>query len=367
MKKLLLLLITAPFLFSSCENDDAAPKITIEKVVEVADAYLVNYGSYSSTEGSISAFDIDGSKIYNSVYQLSNEVPMSGKPQYAYDYKGKTYFMGNAKDEIFYTDSDTLRQTENGVSADIIKPRFCIGHGDYLYISCYGGDVWDDSSLGYIAKFNTVTKTVEAKIDMPGGPEGLEIVNDKLYCALNYSKKIAVMDLASNAITYIETPAVSSYFLKDDSNNLYVSLVSTYSDFSTETGLGYINTNTDELSSIYKLGNVSTNYCSIMSFNSDKSKIFVSASSWVQKEDDSWVQKGGVFEFNTDTKTFESEAFISSIDGLNGVSVNPSTDDIYILISESTTSTGLLQVYSEDGTLSNSYETGISPYWILYR
>ena len=204
-------------------------------------------------------------------------------------------------------------------------------------------------------------------IDVAGGPEGMEIANGKLYCALNYVNKIAVMDLATEEIKFIETSSVTSYFLKDDSNNLYVSLLSTYSNASSTTGLGYINTSTDAIESIYTLPSVSTNYSSIMSFNADKSKIYVCASSWVEETPDNWVQKGGLFDFDVASKEFGSTALVASIDGLNAVSVNPKTNDIYVLISQSATSTGELKVYNAAGEFQANYPTGIAPGWVLYK
>ncbi len=366
MKKLLFIFMAMAIVFASCEDDDNTSS-NPSYVVEASDAIVVNYGSYSSTVGSISGFDIDNSKMYSYVFESVNGPAMNGKPQYAYEYNDKIYFMGNNVDEIFYVNSSTLEQTKNGVTSDIVKPRFCVGSGNYLYISCYGGDVWSDASLGYIAKYNIKSNTVESTIAIAGGPEGLEIANNKLYVALNYAAQIAVVDLNTEDISYITTPSVTSYFLKDAADNLYVSLLSTYSDPSAVTGLGYINTTTNELESTYALSNVSTNYTSIMTFNADQSKIYVAAASWVEESPDNWVQKGSVFEFDTTTKTFNTNPYISSIDGLNAVSVNPYTNELYVLISNSTTTTGKLVVYDENGDYQSEYQTGIAPAWILYK
>ncbi len=358
MKKLLFIFMAMAIVFTSCEDDDNISS-NPSYVVEASDAFVVNYGSYSSTVGSISGFDTDNSKMYSYVFESVNGPAMNGKPQYAYKYNDKIYFMGNNADEIFYVNSSTLEQTKNGVTSDIVKPRFCVGSGNYLYISCYGGNVWNDASLGYIAKYNIKSNTVESTIAIAGGPEGLEIVNDKLYVALNYAPQIAVVDLNTEDISYITTPSVTSYFLKDASDNLYVSLLSTYSDPSAVTGLGYINTTTKELESTYALSNVSTNYTSIMTFNADKSKIYVAAGAY--------GESGNIFAFDTATKTFNTNPYISSIDGLNAVSVNPYTNELYVLISNSTTTTGKLVVYDENGDYQSEYQTGIAPAWILYK
>ncbi len=359
MKKFFLYLVVVSFVFTSCEDDSN----TIPFNVEDLDALIINYGSYNSTVGSITGFDMDASITYNNVFEAINGPSMSGKPQYVYNFNEKLYFMGNNLDEIFYLDNDKLKQSKNGTSTDIVKPRFCVGNGDYLYISCYGGEPWVDSSVGYIAKYNTVTEEVETKYEIPGGPEGMEIANGNIYIALNYARKIAVFNLTTENISYIETESVTSYFLKDDSDNLYVSLLSTYNDESTSTGLGYINTTNNEIESTFLLDNVSNNYSSIMSFNADKSKIYVLATSY----DENYNLSGAVKVFDVDNKQFESSDFVSSISGLNAVSVNPDNDEVYVMISESTTTNGELQIYNENGEFVKSHLTGISPTWVLYR
>ena len=127
----------------------------------------------------------------------------------------------------------------------------------------------------YIAVFNIKTNTVEKTIGLPGGPEGLEIARGKLFAALNYKDSVAVINLGNEKVSYIETPAVTSYFLKDDKENLYVTLVSTVTDFSTETGIGYINTSSERLAETFPIENVSSAYGSVIQVNADFSKIYI--------------------------------------------------------------------------------------------
>ncbi|GAF04318.1 NHL repeat-containing protein [Saccharicrinis fermentans] len=361
MKKLFLLIAIIPFLFSSCEEDNETNKNT-----ETSSFYIVNYGNYGGTKGSLSSFNLADSTINNYVYESINGVAMTGNPQYVYNYDGNIYVMGNNKDEVYYFDNVFLEQTENGVSTDIVKPRYCVGNGDYLYISCWGGDIWEDTSLSYIAKYNLKEKIVEKKIALAGGPEGLEIANGKLYCALNYEQKVAIMDLNTETFSYIDLPAATSYFLKDNSNNLYVSMISTFTHPSTETGMGYINTQTDELETTYTLSGISTGYSSIMAANSDFSKIYIIASSWIQDTNDEWIQVGGLQTFDVASQTYEAEPFVSNVNGLNGVAVNPETDDVFCMISESTSTSGKLQMYNKDKTLIKTLTTGIAPAWALF-
>ncbi len=332
-------------------------KDSVEKEIIVSEfAYLVNYGGYSGEKTTISLYDKITDEITNGYYTTINATNMISNAQYAYNYNGKVFFMGNNVDQVYYVDETSFKQTKNGITDGIIKPRYCVGDGDYLYVSCWGGNIWSDESLSYIAKIDLNTDEVVSKIALPGGPEGLAVANGKLYAALNYDNKIAVIDLSSEIISYIDAPAVSSYFLKDANENLYVTFVSTYSDPSTQDGLGYINTITDELTTYQKSG-ITSSYVNILEPNNDFSKLYLVTSAY----DANWNLTGAVAVFDVATKTFETNNFVEDVAGLNGVSVNSITGNVYCFVSPSSSQAGKVLVYQEDGTFVKELGAGIAP------
>lgn len=351
-----LMLFFAAIIFNSCDKttipDDPFPSDLVEG------CYIVNYGSFGKGGASISKFDYNTDKITNSYYKLQNGgVEILSNIQYVYHYKDSVFMMGNETDQII-TVNPLFEQSLNGVTDQIEKPRFCVADGDYLYVSCWGANPdWNKMPDSYIAKYNIVTKTVDEKIALPGGPEGLEIANGKLYAALNFKDSVAVINLSSDAVSYIITPAVPSYFVKDKSNNLYVTLLSTYSKPSTETGIGYINTSTDKVEATYKLDGVSSGYGSMIQANSDFSKIYVVTAAY----DANWNLTGAVSEFDVANKKFNDNQFVSDISGISGLAVNPKNSDIYIFVSQSTTGVGLMKIYSSAGDFVKDIEVGASP------
>jgi uncharacterized protein YpmB len=341
--------------FASCKKDEVVPEIYY------GSNYIINYGSYSGDKGEISVLNVKDTSVSNSYYKSINDVDLVSNIQYAYNTNGKIYFMGNNADQVFYVDEKTFEQTANGISGtDLIKPRYCVATDNMMFVSCWGGDVWDDPNLSFITCIDLNTNTVVDKISLPGGPEGLAISNGKLYAALNYEKKIAVINLSNKAISYINAPAVSSYFVKDKNNNLYVSLVSTYSTTADQEGIGYINTQTDAMT-VYELSGVSTSYVNILGLNKDQSKLYVMTSAY----DINWDLSGAISVFDTQSKTFSSTKLVSGITGLNGFSVNQQNDDIYYFVSESSTANGKMVAIKSDGTLMKEFETGISPFMML--
>jgi len=347
-------------LFSSCDKNNDPDPYPSE---QVKGCYIVNYGNYGSGGASISKYDYTTGILTNSYYKSQNGgLDLLSNIQYAYSYNDQVFLMGNSPDQVITVDP-LFVQAKNGVTDQIAKPRTCVASGDYLYISCLGTSPdWSAMPNTYLAKYNIKTRTVEKKISLPGGPEGLEIANGKLYAALNYKKAVAVINLSTEAITYIETPAVTSYFVKDKTGNLYVSLVNSYATPSQTTGLSYINTTTDKLATTYPLASVSTEYASIMTANSDFSKLYVITSQY----DANWNLSGAVSVFDVATKTFATQSLISSISGLKGITVNPKDGNLYLFTGESVTGAGLLKIYKPTGEFVKQESVGASPAMAIF-
>lgn len=360
MKKIIQLFSLALILstiFASCnKEEDLFPSELVKG------AYLINYGSYGNGGASISKFDYEKNEITNKYfYSQNNGLELLSNIQYAYEYKDSIYLLGNNSDQLIVV-NPLFQQSRNGITdANIAKPRYCVADGDYLYISCLGANPdWSEMPETYISKFNVKTQKVELNVSVPGGPEGLVFAKGKLYAALNYKDSIAVLDMEALTIGYIAVPAVSSYLVKDENENIYATQVSTWSDYSSETGLAYINTTTNQYVKTFPLDGVSSEYGSILTINNDFSKIYVMASQY----DANWNLSGTVFQFDVATSTYSE--FVGNISGPKGVSVNPEDGKIYVLSAESVTEGGSLGVYAEDGTLENQFSTGISPIMCLF-
>ncbi|MBI9065915.1 MAG: hypothetical protein JEZ09_01405 [Salinivirgaceae bacterium] len=361
MKTRLLLaaILVAVFsVFVSCTKDDDNTNPVVENAIK--GKYIINYGNYTGTKSSISLFDTEKDEMINNYYSTINDIDPVSNYQYAYSYEGKVYFMGNNVDKITYVDNQTFVQTENGISNEIVKPRCCVANGNTLYVSCWGGDVWVDNTVSYIAKVDLTTMAV-SKIALPGGPEGLVIANGKLYAALNYIDKVASINLENDEVSLIDMPTMSTYFIKDKDDNLYVSIVGYYGEVSDSLGLGYINTTTDKLENVYPLSGISSSYGSQIAANSDLTKLYAVAASY----NAIWELVGSVAEFDMNTKSFASEMFVEGIVGINGVSVDAETNNVMVLKTAGADANGSVSSYKKDGTFIKEYTVGIAPGMLL--
>ena len=358
MKKNLLYIILAlitSIVFNCCNKDEIEDLFPSELV---EGCYIINYGNFGSGGASISKYDYNADELTNLYYQQQNDGnELLSNIQYAYSHNDSVYLIGNAPDQLI-TVNPLMMQTRNGISEELHNPRFCVASGNFLYISCWGENPdYAEMPNSYIAQYNMETKRVINKIGIPGGPEGLEIAHGKLYAALNYKKGIAVIDLKNGNQSEISTPAATSYFVKDNNENLYVTLVSTFTLFSEETGVGFMNTTTDQLESVFQLENVSSGYGSVIQTNSDFSKIYIVTSSY----DANWNLTGAVDEFDVQSKTFGDSPIINDIPGISGLSVNPKNNQIYIYSATTTTGAGNMGIYLPSGDFVKNYPVGAFP------
>ncbi len=338
------------------------PNDSVPTIITKDFTFIINYGSSNGTVSTLYTKVINDTvvlkdSLIQNFYELKNGKAMSSKAEYAYKSGEHIYILGYKASQLMVLDTTMVQQQ---YTIALKNPRACVASGNYLYVSCWGASPdYGAMADSYIAKYDMRTNSLVGEIALPGGPEGVEVANGKLYAALNYKDSVAVVDLSTEVVSYIATPAVTSYFVKDASDNLYVSLVSTYSDPSSTTGLGYINTTTNQYVKTYPINNVSTSYASIMSINNDATKIYLITASY----DSSWNLVGGVSVFNIANETYST--FVDNITGINGVCVSPK-GEIDVLISPSYSGAGLFKRYTASGSLTMSCEVGVSPARVIY-
>ena len=155
-------------LLNSCNNDlfeDPYPSEIVNG------CYIVNYGNFGSGGASISKYDYETSEMFNFYYKAQNSgMELLSNIQYSYFYNDSIFLIANEPD-LLITVNPLFEQTQNGVSKNLAKPRYCVASGNYLYISCWGENPdWSIMPDSYIAKYNISTGLVEKIIPLPGRP-----------------------------------------------------------------------------------------------------------------------------------------------------------------------------------------------------
>ena len=357
IKKFMFFATIVAMIFTSCDTDDIT--LVPEKKYDNV-AYIVNYGSYSGSKSEISIYDTDSLLIADSTgYFSANNVEFTSNIESMSIHNDIAYFMSNNGDKIDIVDAKTLKALGNPISDDITKPRHFVADDNTAYISCWGNvDDWSVMANSYIAKIDLTTKAV-TKIALPGGPEGVIIVNNKLYTGLSTDNKVAVVDLATEAISYITVSAVPQQFIEDVDGKIWVSLVSKYSTpFPADSlGLAIIdpldNTVTDKVDFTIMGSN------GFIHTSSDKKIVYALG------KDEYPGTASSIHSVDVTTKILNSTALVSG-EKFNGFNVNSNNDNIYVLISPSSTENGELKTYNSEGTLLDTEKTLIDPKHVVF-
>jgi len=355
IKKIILSVILLSAVFVSCsDTDDPQDKKEYNKV-----GYIVNYGSYGKGDGEISIYDVEKETITQNGYKIANNVDFSSNIQSMSIYNDVAYLMSNAGDKIDVLDAATLKALGNPISNDIIKPRYFAATGNTAYISCWGNvDDWSVMANSYIAKMDLTSKTI-TKIALPGGPEGVIIVNNKLFVGSTVSKKITVIDLSNNNMSFIALSGVPQQFVEDGDGNIWVSTVSKYSTPvpSDMIGLEVINPKTDKVIDMVNFPGMGSE--GWVDISSDKKTIYVMGA-------ESWPGTATtIYAVDVANKTVGSSALITG-EKFNGLNVNPDNNDIYVLVGSDPTSSGKLNIYASNGTLLSEVAAGLAPNHVVF-
>lgn len=345
--------------FVSCEKEKDNNEGIETPTVKTDVAYIVNYGSYSGSKGEISIYNIDDNNISHEAYKTANSIELTSNIQSMTIHNDIAYLMSNNGDKIDIIDAKTLKASVNPIADDITKPRYFAANGNTAYISCWG-DVqdWGKMATSYIAKVNLTTKEV-TKIPLAGGTEGLIISNDKLYIGLCADSNVAVMDLATEAISKIRVSAVAQQFVEDIDGNIWVSLVSKYSTpFPADSlGMAIIDPTTDKILKRVSFSGIGGD--GYMHISADKQTVYVMGA-------EAWPGTAStIFTADVASRTLSSTALITG-EKFYGFNINPKNEDVYVCISPDASTEGALHIYDKAGTKIEEKETGIGPNHVIF-
>lgn len=379
ISKLLITLLSVGVLLTACRKDETVTPTqqttpTDTSKTPVADTskptvkkdstliYIVNYGSYGTVKGEISRYNDSTKKLYNGLIASANGATFSSNIQSIATYNGVMYCMSNSADKIDVLDAKTLKTVASPISGTITKPRYFVANGNLGYVSCFGepGDAsWTTMPNSYIAVIDLKTNTYLRKIAVPNATEGMIIAEGKLFVALEYKNQIAVIDLVSEAISYIDVPALGQQFVLDKNGMLWVSMVSEYTVSFEESkrGLALIDPKTNTYKTLVNIPGISSD--GYLAINKSKDKVFV-----LTKESYPGT-KSAIYSISVDAKTVSTSAVVSG-ESYNSFGFDTLKSRLYVLIGAGS-SNGKLQIYSENGVKEGTdIEVGVSPQQVYF-
>ena len=202
----------AAFGLQSCREDDIIfiPEevpVTTPEYTSVTGFYLLNEGNMGSNKCTLDYFDYSTGVYTRNIYGIANpDVPkeLGDVGNDIAVYGSRLYAVVNCSNKVEVMDAATARRIGQ---VEIPNCRSIKFDGEYAYVTSYAGPVVIDPDYkqkGYVAKVNLATLEVEDRCIVGFQPDGLEIVNGKIYVCNsggytvpNYENTLSVIDLAT--------------------------------------------------------------------------------------------------------------------------------------------------------------------------
>lgn len=306
-------------------------------------AYVLISGGKGNNAASLSYYNSDTQKVEHGVFKTANGSELGDTGEDMIIYGNKAYVGVYNSGVIYVVDKNTCKvlSTIQGDS-EKIQPRQFAAHNGKVYVTLYEG---------YVARIDTITLAIDSKIKVGSNPEGIEVVNSKVYVAnsgglVGYTNTMSVIDLNLTLAKEVEVGLNPQDFSVDKYNNLY--LVSRGNYKTVPKQLQQINTSTDEVSVIYE-----GDYA--FSVFPDGDKLYMMSKNYVNSVPTSLIQY-----YDIPTKKIVEESFIkddTSIPDISTIQFEPKTGDIYV-IAANKKNNGDVYVFSSDGKLKTKFDAG---------
>lgn len=197
MKRLSVLLMSlmACFFIVSCsENDDEHSgdiKVDLKSM-----CYVLNSGDVKSNNSSLTAYNRSTGETVQNYFKYQNKgrgLGNTANDMIVYGSKIYIAVAGESTIEVAGLDAKSIKQISCGA-----QPRYLAAHEGKVYATYYDG---------YVARIDTLSLEVEAKVKVGRNPEQLAVYKGRIYVAnsggmdyntaLGYDKTVSVIDIAS--------------------------------------------------------------------------------------------------------------------------------------------------------------------------
>ncbi|MBP5412524.1 MAG: hypothetical protein J6Y47_04615 [Bacteroidales bacterium] len=313
-------------------------------------------GVYQQNNSTISYYDMDSNLAYPDVFYDKNNRYLGDLANNMIVYGSKLYIAVDNSNMVEVVDVNTGKslsqimfknQTFEGVTVG--NPRHLTAYNGKVYVSCY---------TGHVASIDTTSYGIDKIAKVGKNPEGLVVVNDKLYVCNSggldygvYDTTVSVVNINTmteeSTITVVVNPAKIA---ADNNGNVYVVSYGNYADV--DASFQKINTNTNMVEKEYDLK--PTNFC---------------------------ISGNYAYVYGTDWSTYQS--FIKVVDLVSdvvigdfiqddteirlpyGIMVDQSTQDVYISDALDCATNGDVYCFDKNGKKRFSFEVGINPNTII--
>ncbi len=338
---------------SSCsKNDDVEPGTTDGfNFYNKGDGtlFVLNEGNFQYGNSTLSAYNPATNDIINEAFFQANEMKLGDGVQSMTIAGSKGWIVVNNSNVVFAVNPRTLK--EDGRITGLTSPRFFHQINEK---KAYVSQMYDNR----IAIVDPAKYSITGYIEVPGmeqasgSTEQLVAYGDYVFCnCWSYQKNIIKIDTRTDKIVgNLEVGIQPRYMALDCNDKLWVLTDGGGWD---QNPIGYeepalvkIDAKTFNVEATYKfkLGD----YCSKLCINGKKDTLY-------------WIN-GDVWKMDVNASALPSQSFLPSNGTYYyGLTIAPSTGDVYVADAIDYTQSGLVRRYSPEGKLTDEFTVGVNP------
>ena len=337
---------------------------------DIVGMYVLNEGNMGSNKASIDYLDLDENKptvhYLRNIYSERNPNVVKELGDVGNDikiYGSKLWIVVNVSNKVEVATADSCKRI---TQINIPNCRYLAFKDGFAYVSSYVGPVKldQDVPLGMVYKVDTVDFKKKDSVVVGYQPEGLCIVDNKLYVANsggyrapNYDNTLSEIDLTTfKEIRKIKVGLNLHHCQVDHYGQIWVSSRGNYNDVPSRIYWLYKGHNQD-----YEVIDSIDTPVSGLSIVGDS--LYYYGSAWNSATATNTISYGLI---NVRThQTVETNLFsapqIKDITMPYGIMVNPTERDFYLMDAKNYVSSGSLLHFKPDGTFDWSVQTGDIP------
>lgn len=342
----LLLAAIVIFCFVACSDDDSDNVGGNSNFNPAEGFYVMNQGLYGSNTASLVFFDLMKNRTVDA-FKYRNGIDLGDTAQDMILYGDKIYISVYNSGVIYVTNKNATILKVIKDDNNKLQPRSLTAGDGKVYVSLYDG---------YLARIDTTTMVIDKKIAVGPNPEGVKVVNDKVYVAnsggLNYmngyNNTLSIVDLDFSSKKDIEVGVNPNQLELDEYGNLYLVSNGDYG-ISVSSKLQQINVS-DESVTVLKEGN-------IYSIHPSGNKLYVLSKVYGQDGLPSSV----FYYYDILKKEFVDQSFITDgtiISDITSMSENPVSGEYLVTAANGYENNGDVYIFSSAGKLKSKFDSG---------
>ena len=366
--------IIALLWLSACRHDDEIfiperVNVSTPELTSIDGFYLLNEGNMGSNKCTLDYYSYADGVYTRNIYGAANPTVPKELGDVGNDlaiYGSRLYAVINCSNKVEVMDVATCSRIGQ---VDIPNCRYIKFHDGYAYVTSYAGPVVIDpeyEQLGFVAKIDTATMQVVDRCIVGYQPDGLEIVDGKIYVANsggyrvpNYERRLSVIDVKSFEVEEeIDIDINLQYVCCDKYGGLWVS---SRGDYVSSTSRLYCY-------DVRKRRIVANVDVPVSAMCLDGDSLYIVSNAWSNvtmssRPSYSIVDVAKKAVVSTD---FSTDGTSSEIRKPYCVAVNPLTKDIYVGDGRNYVNPGYLYCYDRHGVKRWSVRTGDIPAHIAF-